>query len=230
LPTAENRLIELLPRKDRRRLLNIADQVVLVTSDVLGGVGEPTRHVYFPVDGFISMVTAIDGKPVLEVGMVGREGMFGAHVALNVLTQPLHALVQGPGSAWRITSSAFSQELKRCVALQSTLHRYMYVLASQLATSAACIRFHPINARLGRWLLMMQDRAHADSFGVTHEFLAYMLGVRRVGITLAAGALQRRGVIEYSRGRVTVLDRKGLQAITCSCYAADRQNYAKVMH
>jgi CRP-like cAMP-binding protein len=230
LPTAENRLIELLPRKDRRRLLNLADKVNLARSEVLGGAGEPTRHVYFPVDSFISMVTEIDGKPVLEVGMVGREGMFGAHLVLSVLTQPLHAVVQGPGSVWRISSSAFCQELKQSAALQATLHRYMYVLMSQLAASAACIRFHPIDARLGRWLLMTQDRAHADSFGVTHEFLAYMLGVRRVGITLAAGALQRRGLIEYSRGRVTVLDRKGLQAVTCSCYADDRQTYAEIMH
>jgi CRP-like cAMP-binding protein len=162
--------------------------------------------------------------------MIGREGMFGAQLALNVATQPLHALVQGAGPAWRITTSAFSQELKQCAALQGTLHRYLYVLMSQLAASAACIRFHPIDARLGRWLLMMHDRAHADSFFVTHEFLAFMLGVRRVGVTLAAGALQRRGLIEYSRGRVTVLDRKGLQAVTCSCYAADRQIYARIMH
>jgi CRP-like cAMP-binding protein len=147
-----------------------------------------------------------------------------------VPTQPLHALVQGAGSAWRITSSAFSQELKQSAALQGTLHRYMHVLMSQLAASAACIRFHPIDARLGRWLLMMHDRAHADSFWVTHEFMAFMLGVRRVGVTLAAGTLQRRGLIEYSRGRVTVLDRKKLAAATCSCYAADRQIYARIMH
>jgi CRP-like cAMP-binding protein len=230
LPTAENHLIELLPRKDRRRLLGLADKVNLAPSEVLGGVGETTRHVYFPIDGFISMVTSIDGKPVLEVGMIGREGMFGAQLALNVSTQPLHALVQGAGSAWRITSSAFSRELKQSAALQGTLHRYMYVLMSQLAVSAACIRFHPIDARLSRWLLMMQDRAHADSFWVTHEFLAFMLGVRRVGVTLAAGGLQRRGLIEYSRGRVTVLDRKGLQAATCSCYASDRHTYARIMH
>jgi CRP-like cAMP-binding protein len=230
LPTAENHLIELLPRKDRRRLLNLAEKVDLAPSEVLGGVGEPTRHVYFPIDGFISMVTSIDGKPVLEVGMIGREGMFGAQLALNVATQPLHALVQGAGSAWRITSGAFSQELKKSPALKETLHRYMYVLMSQLAASAACIRFHPIDARLGRWLLMMHDRAHADSFWVTHEFLAFMLGVRRVGVTLAAGVLQRRGLIEYSRGRVTVLDRKKLAAATCSCYASDRQTYARIMH
>jgi CRP-like cAMP-binding protein len=230
LPTAENHLIELLPRIDRRRLLSLAQKVDLAPSEVLGAVGAMTRHVYFPIDGFISMVTSIDGKPVLEVGMVGREGMFGAQLALNVPTQPLHALVQGAGSAWRITSSAFRRELKQSAALQGMMHRYMYVLMSQLAASAACIRFHPIDARLSRWLLMMHDRAHADSFWVTHEFLAFMLGVRRVGVTLAAGGLQRRGLIEYRRGRVTVLDRKRLQVATSSCYATDRQIYARTMH
>ncbi len=230
MPTAENHLIELLPRKDRRRLLSLAEDVTLTTSEVLGREGEPTRYVYFPVDGFISLVTSLDGKPVLEVGMVGREGMFGAQLCLNVPTQALHAVVQGPGHARRMASSVFGRELKQSAALQATLSRYLYVLMGQLAASAACVRFHPIDARLGRWLLMMQDRAHADSFHVTHEFLAFMLGVRRVGITLAAGTLHRRGLIEYKRGRVTILDRKRLQAATCSCYAADRQTYARIMH
>jgi CRP-like cAMP-binding protein len=229
LATAQNHLIELLPSKDRRRLLGIAEQVQLTQSEVLGGAGKPTRYVYFPIDGFISMVTSIDGKPVLEVGMIGREGMFGAQVALRVLTQPLHALVQGPGSAQRITMSAFRQELEQCVPLQHVMGRFLYVLMTQLASSAACLRFHHVNQRLGRWLLMMQDRAHTDTFDVTHEFLAFMLGVRRPGITDAGGVLQRGGLIEYRRGRVTVLNRKGLKAAACSCYAADRRAYARIM-
>jgi CRP-like cAMP-binding protein len=219
----------MLPRKGRRRLLMLGEEVQLVQSEVLGGVGEPTRFVYFPIEGFISLITTIDDKPVLEVGMVGREGMCGAQVALNVFTQPLHALVQGPGAALRIPISTFRKELARNAALQSTLGRYVYVLMRQLASSAACARFHEISPRLARWLLMMQDRAHSDSFAVTHEFLGFMLGVRRVGITTAAGALQREGLIEYRRGRVTVLNRKGLEASACSCYAADRQAYAEVM-
>jgi len=229
LSTPENHLIELLPGNARRRLLGIAKQVDLVQSAVLGGAGEPTRHVYFPVNGFISLVTSIDGKPVLEVGMVGREGMCGAQVALRVLTQPLHALVQGPGTAWRVTISAFRQELDRCQPLQLLLGRYLYVLMGQLASAAACTRFHQIDARLSRWLLMMQDRAHADTFSVTQEFLSYMLGVRRVGISTAAGALQHRGMIEYSRGRVTVLNRKSLETAACSCYAEDKHAYARII-
>jgi CRP-like cAMP-binding protein len=230
LSTPENHLIELLPGKARQRLLGIAEQVQLVQSDVLGKAGDPTRYIYFPVDGFISLVTSIDGKPVLEVGMVGREGMCGAQAALRVLTQPLHALVQGPGTAWRIGIRAFRQELARCTPLQLVMGRYLYVLMSQLASAAACTRFHQIEARLSRWLLMMQDRAHTDTFGVTQEFLSFMLGVRRVGVSAAAAALQQRGLIEYNRGRLTVLNRKGLEAASCSCYADDRRAYAKTMH
>lgn len=227
--TAQNHLLELLPAKDRRRLLGIAKLVQLTQSAVLGEVGKPTRFIYFPVDGFISLVTSIEGKPMLEVGMVGREGLLGAQVALRVLTQPLHALVQGSGTAWRVPIRAFRLELDRCVSLQGLLGRYVYVLMTQLASSAACTRFHRIDARLGRWLLMMQDRAHGDTFGVTHEFLAYMLGVRRVGITTAAVALQKMGLIEYHRGQVTVLNRKGLAAAACSCYRSDNRIYARIM-
>ena len=226
----QNHLIELLPVKDRRRLLGLGDQVQLTQSEVLGKAGKAMLHVYFPVDGFVSLVTSIDGKPVLEVGMVGREGMVGVQVLSGVLVQPLHALVQGPGSAQRIKIDAFRRELEKGGALRRLLGRYLYVLMSQLASSAGCIRFHPIDARLGRWLLMMHDRAHADRFNVTHEFLAYMLGVRRVGITDAAGRMQRKGLIEYHRGRVSVLDRPGLEAAACTCYAADRQVYARIIH
>jgi CRP-like cAMP-binding protein len=229
LATSQNHLFKLLPTKDRKRLLAIAETVALTQSDVLGEPGEPTRYVYFPTEGFISLVTAIDGKPVLEVGMVGCEGMFGAQAALRVVTQPLHALVQGAGSAQRIAIDAFAEEFKRSDPLQEVMGRYVYVLMTQLASAAACARFHQIDARLGRWLLMMQDRACKDTFGVTQEFLAYMLGVRRVGITGAASALQRRGLIEYHRGQMTVLERKALEAASCSCYAADKRIYARTM-
>ena len=161
--------------------------------------------------------------------MVGREGMLGVQLAMGVATASLHALVKGPGSAWRVGAGAFRSELARSAALRSELNRYVYVLMKQLATSAACLRFHEIEPRLARWLLMSHDRTHSDRFHVTHEFLAYMLGVRRVGITGAATQLQRAGCIEYHRGALTVLDRRGLELAACTCYAADRKSYSDVL-
>lgn len=210
-------------------MLAICEPVQLVLAEVLCDGGKPTRHVYFPVQGFISLVALIEGAPALEVGMVGREGMVGAQLVLGVGTSPLRALVQGPGAAWRIEAAAFRKELARSVALQGSLNRYLYVLMIQLSTSAGCLRFHLIGPRLARWLLMSQDRAHSDNFRVTHEFLAYMLGVRRVGITAAASNLQRSGLIEYRRGDLKILDRKGLEAMACGCYAADRRAYSKTL-
>jgi CRP-like cAMP-binding protein len=229
LPTDQNHLIESLPSSSRSRLLAICEPVDLALGEVLGEVGTPTRHVYFPTIGFISLVTTIKGRPTLEVGMVGREGMLGTQLVLGVETAPLHAVVQGAGAAWRVGASEFSRELARSAALQRRLNRYVYVTMAQLASSASCLRFHQIGPRLARWLLMTQDRAHSDNFRLTHEFLAYMLGVRRVGITTAASLLQRDGLIHYRRGEMQVLNRRGLKAAACSCYAADREAYVSLM-
>jgi CRP-like cAMP-binding protein len=229
LAKVENHLIELLPRKDRVSLLSICEPVQLAMRDVLYEPGSQTRNVYFPQDGFISLVARLGGYPGVEVGMVGREGMLGAHVVLGVATAPLHAVVQGPGAAWRIGIRDFRHALAQNASLRLGLNRYIHVLMTQLAASAGCLRFHLIGPRLARWLLMSQDRAHADDFRTTQEFLSYMLGVRRVGVTTAAVALQRKGLIEYHRGALTILDRPGLEAAACSCYASDRKTYAKVI-
>jgi CRP-like cAMP-binding protein len=229
MATFENHLIKRLPRSDRLRFLSSCEEVQLVLADVLCVPGESTPYVYFPVNAFISLVATTDGSPYLEVGMVGREGMVGAHVGLGVIAAPLRAVVQGPGSSWRITSKAFQRELAASEAFQHVQDRYVCVLMNQLATSATCIRFHEIGPRLARWLLMSQDRAHSDSFRMTHDFIAYMLGVRRVGVTAAAGVLQQGGLIEYARGDLTVLDRVGLEAVACGCYAADRKSYADLL-
>jgi CRP-like cAMP-binding protein len=229
MPTAQNHLIERLPRRERAQLLRIAEDVPFELGQVLCESGQPASHVWFPVDGFISLIAPIDGKPALEVGMVGREGMLGAQLILGVPSVRLQALVQGSGLARRVGRAAFRAELARNAPLRSLLDRYLYVLMAQLAGSAACLRFHDINTRLARWLLMSQDRAHAERFHVTHEFLAYMLGVRRVGITAAAGAMQRSGLIEYHRGELHVIDRAGLEAAACECYATDRATYAETI-
>jgi CRP-like cAMP-binding protein len=222
---AENRLIAVLPRRDRESLLAACELVHLTLGTVLCKPGDATRHVYFPEDCVVSLVTSVDGVFGLEVGMVGHEGMLGAQLALGVSATPLHALVQGAGTAWRLAAVPFRRELSSSRALQLSLNRYVCVLMAQLATAAACTRFHSVEPRLARWLLMTQDRTRSASFHLTHEFLGSMLGVRRVGITGAASALRRRGLIRYRRGDITVLDRSGLEAVACSCYAADQRAY-----
>lgn len=227
MATVENRLIKLLPPKDRLSLLAQCQPVEMTAAEVLSEPDKPTEHVYFPTEGYISLVTMHDGKPSLEVGLIGREGMLGEQLALGMMVSPLHAIVQGAGAALRVSAGSFRKELSESLALQDILNRFLYVRMSQLANSASCVRFHLINARLARWLLMSQDRANSDSFHLTHEFIAYMLGVRRVGITTAASALQRSGLIKYHRGFLTVLDRAGLEAVACSCYAKDTETYCK---
>jgi len=224
----ENQLIARLPRKARLSLLKLSEPVQLDLAEILCDGGKPMRHVYFPIEGFVSMVTLLDGKPVLEVGMVGSEGMIGAQLVLGVTEEPLHAIVQGAGSAWRIKSAVFRRELSRSSDLRDGLNRYLHVTMTQLASSAACLRFHQIGPRLARWLLMTQDRAHSNRFYVTHEFLAFMLGVRRVGITQSAAALQRKGLVEYRRGNITILNRRGLIEAACGCYATDAKAYAQL--
>lgn len=227
MATAQNHLLERLPRKDRQSLLAQCESVNLVLSDVLCESGTAFRHVYFPTEGFISLVAIVDGSSGVEVGMVGSEGMLGAQMALGVSTAPWHALVQGPGAAWRIPTAVFKRQLAAAPSLLQVMNRYLYVLMTQQANAAACLRFHLIGPRLARWLLMSQDRAHSSSFHLTHEFLAYVLGMRRVGITSAASALQRGGLITYHRGDLTVLDRSGLEQMACTCYASDRAAYAR---
>lgn len=224
-----NRLLAALPDEDRERFLTHADAVTLVFSAILAEPDELVRHVYFPTGGFISMITSIDGRPRLEVGLIGDEGMLGASLILGIDQSPTHALVQGAGTALRMDAAEFRRQLELSTALRRVLMRYLHVMIQQLAQTAACTRFHVLEARLARWLLMTQDRAHSDALDITHEFLAYMLGVRRVGITSSASALQKRQLIRYRRGHITILDRRGLEEAACGCYSADRQMYARTM-
>lgn len=226
---AANRLIAALPRPDRKHFLASCETIDLAFAAVLAEPGEPLSHAYFPTASFISLTKPLTGHTSLEIGMVGDEGMLGIPIMLGVEVSPLHAVVQGAGPALRIGAAAFRHELERSPALEKELQRYLYVVMDQLAQTATCTRFHVVEARLARWLLMTHDRAHSDAFHVTHEFLAYMLGVRRVGITKAASALQQHGLIRYSRGDVTVLDRGGLEAASCACYQADNAIYARIM-
>jgi CRP-like cAMP-binding protein len=222
-------LLEAQPESDQRRFVAGCEMVELAFADVLYTPRERLSHVYFPIRSFISLIMPIDDSASLEVGLIGNEGMFGIPLALGVDVSPVRAVVQGAGSALRMDAAQFGRELRRSPTLQGEIDRYVFVHLTQLAQAAACTRFHLVEARLARWLLMTQDRAHADAFHVTQEFLALMLGVRRVGVTKAAGALQKRKLIHYSRGDITVLDRRGLKAASCGCYKADRESYDRIL-
>lgn len=224
-----NRLLAALPGKDLQRLLARCEQVELTFADVLCEPAEPIRHVYFPADCFISLVIPVDSRANLEVELVGNEGMVGVPLMLGVDVSPLRALVQGSGKALRMSAASFCGELESSLALRQILHRYLYVLLAQLAQTAACNRFHVLDARLAHWLLMTHDRAHSNEFHLTHEVLGQMLGVRRVGVTNAAGLLQKQKLVSYSRGNITVLDRAGLEAVSCGCYRAVKDTYERIL-
>jgi CRP-like cAMP-binding protein len=157
----------------------------------------------------------------VQVCMIGPEGMWGPGLAFCVANAPMQALVLGSGAAWRVNAHDFHEEFAHSAAILRCIDRYLHSLIAQLVSSAACLGFHRIEPRLARWLLMSQDRVQSDSFFATQEVLSALLGVRRVGVTAAAGELQRRGLIEYARGHITILDRAGLESASCSCYATD---------
>lgn len=215
-----NRLLATLPPKDYRRLLRHCSHVTLTFSDVLYEPGDRLRHVYFPNSGLISLLAPIDGRAVAEVGMVGSEGVAGIVLALGKKISPVRALVQGSGTALRMSASSFCDELKRSPTLQRQLNGYLYGLMVQIGQTAACNGRHPLAPRLARWLLLVHDRLRSNRFYLTQEFLALMLGVQRGGVTMAARALQKKKLIRYSRGNIFILNRRGLERASCECYRA----------
>ena len=219
-PLVVNRLIDGLSAETRKRILKLCAPVELAFGTVLCEANQPLRHVYFPLTGFISLVAIVKDHPPLEIGLIGNEGMLGATLALDVTSARLRGIVQGPGTALRMTAAQLRLLLRENRALRRTINRYLFVLLAQQSRSIACTRFHEIKSRLARWLLMTHDRAHADHFYLTHQYLADMLGVQRSAVTIAAGALQRNKVIRYVRGEIIVLDRRGLEAASCECYRA----------
>jgi CRP-like cAMP-binding protein len=213
-----NWLLGALPDSDFARLAPMLEQVQVEVGDVLCEPGDPIRHIYFPHDSLISLLGVAEGRMTLEVGLVGREGMLGATVALGHDLAQVRAVVQRAGSASRMDSAQFRTEFARNPSLQRVLYRYTDTLLAQAIQIAVCSRFHVLEARLARSLLITRDRLQSDKFHLTHEFLAHALGVRRVGVTKAASALQQQGLIIYSRGNIEILDLAGLAAASCKCY------------
>lgn len=215
-----NQMLATLPREEYQRLLAAGlEPVTLALGGVLHEPGEPIGQIYFPDEGLlVSLLTEVQNHMALEIGLVGGEGMIGLPVAQGIGASSVRAVVQGPGTALRMEAARFREALETCPALQRALHRYTHALIAQITQTAACNRFHQVEARLARWLLMASDRLQSDPIRFTHEWLADLLGVRRVGVTVAASALQRRGLIHYRRGTIAILDREGLKAAACECY------------
>ena len=216
--SAENRLLAALPSKEYARLESDLETVTINYGDVLYQPGERMREVYFPVSSVVSLLTLVESHRALEVGLVGREGMVGARLALGANKSSVRALVQGTGTALRMNAECFLREFRRSETLQRALLQFTDRLMVQISQTAACNRFHVVDARLARWLMMTAERMRSRKFHLTHGFIADMLGVRREGVTVAAIALQRRGIMQYRRGNITILDHQGLEAACCSCY------------
>lgn len=226
---ASNRLLAGLPRKDRERFVAGSEVVSLASGEVLCEPGRRIRHVYFPTDSFLSLAAPVDSRASLEVGLIGNEGMLGIPLVLGIDVSAQRGLVRGAGSALRMAAVAFHRELELSEALRGGINRYLYALMAQFAQTAACTRYHLLEARLARWLLMTADRAHSARFPLTHDFLADMLGVRRVGVTKAAGELRRKGLISYRRGQIAILDRQALKSASCGCYQAMKRTYDRFL-
>lgn len=220
-----NSLLAALPHKDYEHLLASLEEITLTFGEELYRPGEAIQHIYFPIDSLVSLLTLVEGHQALEVGMVGHEGMLGIPLALGVSNSPVRAVVQCAGTALRMTSANFRKEFQRSALLQYEVCRYIYELMVQLTQTAACNRFHQVEARLARWLLMTRDRVRSNQFHLTQELLGNMLGVRRVGVTKAAGDLRQHKLISYNRGEICILDGAGLEAAACPCY-----QIVKAMH
>ncbi|MGH8641989.1 MAG: Crp/Fnr family transcriptional regulator [Burkholderiales bacterium] len=216
-PAVSNRLLDALPRRTLRDLLSRLEPVTLNFGEVLLAPGERIQYVFFPDNCVVSLLTEEEERAV-EVGLVGHEGMVGIQLALGVDVSPVRAIVQGTGTALRMHRARFLKEFQAHPAWQRELYRYSHALMSQVTQISACNRLHRIEARLARWLLMTRDRLRSPQFPLTHKFLGFMLGVRRVGVTQAAGELQRKKLITYSRGNIRIIDPQGLEAASCRCY------------
>jgi CRP-like cAMP-binding protein len=211
------------------RIASTGETVDLAFGQVLYEQGQTEQYVYFPFDAYLSQISTLDDKTRIEVGLIGAEGMVGSSSIFGIEIAPLDTVVQGAGAALRFEAARFVRGLARDPGFRAVMNRYLYVRLTQLGQMIVCVRFHTVEQRLARWLLMTRDRAGSDTFHLTHEYLALMLGVRRVGITQAATALQDHDLIRYHRGSITIVDGGELEAMSCECYAAAERTYKQHM-
>lgn len=228
-PPTGNKILDALSRSEYESLSPHLEPVTLWAGEVLCHPEQRITHVYFPNRGTVSLVSTFEDGGSVEVGMVGNEGMFGVCVFLGSISTPLEAVVQMAGDGFRMRADVLKKEFKRGGQLQDMLLRYTQAFITQIAQGAACNRTHPVEGRLAKWLLMCQERSHSKDLELTHEFISQMLGVRRAGVTEAAGTLQDAGVISYKRGHITILDHEGLEAKSCECYPLVKQEFTRLV-
>ena len=225
----ENRLLAALPDEEYQRLVPHLEGVSLPLHKIIYEPGEPISHVYFPHQAMVSLVFTMLNGSTVEVGVVGNEGMVGLPVIWGGNTTTTSAFVQVADGGMRMESLRLLAEFNRGGALQRLLLRYMQALHTQVSQTAACNRLHSVEARLARWLLMVSDYVRSDQFMLTQEFIAQMLGTRREGVTVAAGTLSQAGIIRYTRGRITILDRENLKLTSCECYRVTKDEFARLL-
>lgn len=223
-----NAIIAAIPGEKGRRFVALCESAELRQGDILCEANQPQQMVYFPTSGVISLATTLGNRPPLQLGLIGSDGMLGATLSLGVIAAPMHAVVQVPGAALVMTAACLREEFQASPQLLEAVHHYQFQLMMQMLQAAACLHFHEIEPRLARWLLMTNDLGRSDRVRFTHSLLSNALGVRRSGVTLAAGSLQRQGLIRYSRGEIQILDHAGLEAAACECNAALSASYRNI--
>lgn len=224
-----NRLIDSLPREQRAAVLALCERVELERGVILCEMGQPFAHAYFPLSGTLSLVRELTGHGPFESESIGREGMLGRALVLDINRSPQRCIVQTPCVALRMAVGTLREALQRHAELRLVLQRYLYAVLEELSQSKGCVHFHDVGKRLARVLLVARDRARTDNLSLTHQMLASMLGVRRGAVTIAAIKLQRDGIIRYSRGKIAILDHEALEAASCGCYSANLENQEETL-
>jgi len=224
-----NFLLASLSQKEYMNVLSLSKLVELNSGEILGEPGKKIKYVYFPINCYISLQKEIDNKSSLEIGIIGPRGFYGLNHVLGVKVTLLRAVVEASGTALSISSKVFLKLCEKNAALKLKLQNYAYVRMSQLSQTTGCNRFHVLDARLCRWILMVQDCLHSSEFYITHECLSRKLGVRRAGVTKAAGILQKKKLISYNKGHIKILDRRKLEALACGCYQLNKETFEQII-